>query len=138
MLSRVRSLDPEATLVVQEMTGGGTEVIFGASVDPKFGPLMMFGLGGIFVEILKDVSFRVHPISDVDAREMLEGIKGYPILRGARGHAPVDSHALVETLQRLNQLLTEFEGIQEFDINPFFAAPTRDGSLAVDARFRLG
>jgi acetyl coenzyme A synthetase (ADP forming)-like protein len=137
MLSRVRPLDPDATLVVQAMAAGGTEVIFGASADPKFGPLMMFGLGGIFVEILKDVSFRVHPISDLDAREMLEGIRGYPILRGARGHAPVDMDALVETLQRLNQLLAAFPAIQEFDINPFIAAPTREASLAVDGRFRL-
>jgi acetyltransferase len=137
MLARGREADPTASLVVQRMAAGGTEVIFGASADPKFGPLMMFGLGGIFVEILKDVAFRVHPISDVDAREMLESIKGFPLLRGARGAAPVDLPALVETLQRLNQLLTVFPEIQEFDINPFFASATADASVAVDARFRL-
>jgi acetyltransferase len=137
LLARVRALDPEATLVVQEMARGGTEVIFGASADPKFGPLMMFGLGGIFVEILKDVSFRVHPISDVDAREMLTSIKGAPILRGARGHPPVHVDTLVETLQRLNQLLTEFPEIQEFDINPFVAGADRAASRAVDARFGM-
>jgi acetyltransferase len=137
ILLKVGPLDPDARLIVQTMTGGGTEVIFGASADPKFGPLMMFGLGGIFVEILKDVSFRVHPISDVDAREMLEGIKGAPILKGARGHAPVDVEALVETLQRLNQLLTEFPQIQEFDVNPFFAGRDRAASIAVDGRFRI-
>jgi acetyltransferase len=137
MLARGRAADPTASLVVQRMAGGGTEVIFGASADPKFGPLMMFGLGGIFVEILKDVAFRVHPISDVDAREMLESIKGFPLLRGARGNPPVDLGALVETLQRLNQLLTVFPEIQEFDINPFFAATTPQASVAVDGRFRL-
>ena len=137
MIARVRPVDPEARLVIQPMVAGGTEVIFGASADPKFGPLMMFGLGGIFVEILKDVTFRVHPISDVDAREMLEGIKGFPILRGARGHAPVDLGTLVETLQRLNQLLTEFPEIQEFDINPFLAGAARTTSAAVDGRFRI-
>jgi acetyltransferase len=137
MLARGREADPAASLVVQRMAAGGTEVIFGASADPKFGPLMMFGLGGIFVEILKDVAFRVHPISDVDAREMLESIKGFPLLRGARGSPPVDLGALVETLQRLNQLLTAFPEIQEFDINPFFAATTPEASVAVDGRFRL-
>jgi len=137
MLARGRAADPTASLVVQRMAGGGTEVIFGASADPKFGPLMMFGLGGIFVEILKDVAFRVHPISDVDAREMLESIKGFPLLRGARGNPPVDLGALVETLQRLNQLLTVFPEVQEFDINPFFAATTPQASVAVDGRFRL-
>ncbi len=137
MLARVRPLDPEARLVVQARVAGGTEVIVGASADPKFGPLLMFGLGGIFVEILEDVTFRVHPISDVDAREMLEGIKGFPILRGARGHAPADLDVLVEVLQRLNDLLTEFPEIQEFDINPLLAGGTRASSAAVDARFRV-
>jgi acetyltransferase len=137
MLARVRPLDPEARLVVQARVAGGTEVIVGASADPKFGPLLMFGLGGIFVEILKDVTFRVHPISDVDARDMLEGIKGFPILRGARGHAPVDLDVLVEVLQRLNHLLAEFPEIQEFDINPLLAGATRASSAAVDARFGI-
>jgi acetyltransferase len=135
--ARARALDPDATLVVQRMTTGGTEVIFGASLDPKFGPLMMFGLGGIFVEILKDVAFRVHPITDIDAREMLASIKGFPILEGARGNARVDLDRLVETLQRLNQLLTEFPEIQEFDINPFFAHSDPRLSVAVDGRFRI-
>jgi acetate---CoA ligase (ADP-forming) len=138
ILPRAREHDPAATLVVQCMAEGGTEVIFGASTDPKFGPLMMFGLGGIFVEILKDVAFRVHPITDVDASSMLESIKGAPILRGARGHQPADLDALRDTLLRLNQLLTEFTEIAEFDINPFFAGTTRESSVAVDARFTLG
>ena len=83
------------------------------------------------------MAFRVHPISDVDAREMLESIKGFPILQGARGHAPSICDTLVETLLRLNQLLADFPEIEEFDINPFFAGVDRLASAAVDARFRL-
>jgi acetyltransferase len=137
MLDAARAIDPAATLVVQTMATGGTEVIFGASVDPKFGPLMMFGLGGIFVEILKDVAFRVHPITDVDAGEMVAAIKSFPILRGARGHQPVHLAALKETLLRLNQLLTEFPEIQELDINPFFAHAEPAQNVAADARIAL-
>jgi acetyl coenzyme A synthetase (ADP forming)-like protein len=137
MLMRARAVDPGATLVVQRMAKDGTEVILGSSRDRKFGPLMMFGLGGIFVEILKDVSFRVHPISDVDAREMLREIKGFPILTGARGQAPVDLGALETTLLRLNQLLADFPEIEEFDLNPFFATATAEASGAGDARIAL-
>jgi acetyltransferase len=134
MLARARRDDPVATLVVARMAPAGTEVIFGASVDPKFGPLLMFGLGGIFVEILEDVAFRVHPIADIDAAEMIEAIKGAPILHGARGHAPVDRRVLRETLLRINHLLLRFPEIQELDINPFFAGPNSESSMAVDAR----
>lgn len=137
ILKAGRRTDPEATLVVQRMAKGGTEVIFGSSADPKFGPLMMFGLGGIFVEILKEVAFRLHPITDVDAEEMLKGIKGYPILTGARGYPAVDLGALRGVLLRLNQLLTEFPEIEELDINPFFAAPEAADCVAADARIRL-
>jgi acetyltransferase len=117
------------------MAPPGTEVIFGASVDPKFGPLLMFGLGGIFVEVLKDVAFGLHPLTDVDAAEMLDAVRSAPILRGARGHTPADRGALEETLLRLNQLLSTFPEIQELDINPFIAGPTRESSMAVDGRF---
>lgn len=137
MLDRFRATDPDCSLVVQRMAVSGTEVIIGAATDPKFGPLLMFGLGGIFVEILKDVAFRVHPISDVDADEMIHAIKGFPLLTGARGHEPVDLDGLRETLLRLNQLLTEFPGIQEFDINPLFAGASHDTTVAADARMRI-
>lgn len=137
MLTTAREQDPAATLVVQRMVGGGTEVIFGASVDPKFGPLLMFGLGGIFVEILKDVAFRVAPITDLDAQEMLTDIKAAPILTGARGYPAVDRAVLQEVLLRLNHLLAEYPEIAELDLNPFFAAPTREASLAADARVAL-
>jgi acetate---CoA ligase (ADP-forming) len=136
MLPRFRAVDPRSTIVVQRMVAG-SEIIFGAATDPKFGPLLMFGLGGIFVEILKDVAFRVHPISDVDADEMIRAIKGFPLLTGARGHAAVDLPAVREAILRLNQLLTRFPEVEEFDINPFFGAPTREASMAADARIRL-
>jgi acetyltransferase len=137
VLALGRERDPEAGVIVQKMAGGGTEVILGSTADPKFGPLLMFGLGGIFVEILKDVSFRVHPVSDVDALQMIEAIKGYPILRGARGHAPVSIEALQELILRVSQLLAEFPEIQELDVNPFLAGPTAAASVAVDARISL-
>jgi acyl-CoA synthetase (NDP forming) len=137
LLELARTKDPDATVVVQQMASGGTEVIFGAVADQKFGPILMFGLGGIYVEVLKDVAFRVHPVSDVDAAEMLDSIKGAQLLKGARGKAPVDRQALQETLLRLSQLLGEFPEILEFDMNPFMAASGRGKSVAVDGRFRL-
>ncbi|MGE3275346.1 MAG: acetate--CoA ligase family protein [Vicinamibacterales bacterium] len=138
MLRAARAADPAAGLVVQRMAGaGGREVILGATRDPKFGPVMMFGLGGIFVEVLKDVVFRVHPVSDIDAHEMIRAIKGFPLLAGTRGMAAVDLEALETTILRLNQLLTDCPEIAEFDINPFFAAPPGDSSAAADARITL-
>jgi acetyltransferase len=137
MLERAAALDPAATVVVQRMAPRGTEVIMGSSRDPKFGPLMMFGLGGIFVEVLKDVAFRVHPLTDVDAAEMIRSIKGYALLAGARGREPVHLATLETALLRLSQLLSEFPEIVEFDINPFFAAPTAEDSGAADARITL-
>jgi acyl-CoA synthetase (NDP forming) len=118
------------------MAIGGTEVIVGSARDPKFGPLMMFGLGGIF-EVLKDVAFRIQPLYDVDAREMIRSIKGFPLLTGARGRQPVDLQTLEHTLLRLSQLSGEFPDLLEFDINPFFAGPTFEQSAAADARVTL-
>ncbi len=136
MLRAARAVDPAATLVVQRMTKG-TEVIFGVSVDPKFGPLLMFGLGGIFVEALKDVTFRVCPISTIDAAEMVTSIRAFPILAGARGGPVVDLDALQDVLLRLNDLVRAFPDIQELDINPCFAGDTAAGCLAADARIRI-
>jgi acetyltransferase len=137
MLDRVRTTDPAATVIVQRMARSGTEVIMGSSCDPKFGPLMMFGLGGIFVEVLKDVAFRMHPLCDVDAHDMIQSIKGYALLAGARGRQPVHLPTLETALLRLSQLLAEFPEIVEFDINPFFAAPSAAESGAADARITL-
>lgn len=122
------------SLMIQEMVKGGKDTIMGMSLDPAFGPLMMFGLGGIYVEVMKDVTFRIHPLTDLDAREMVTSIKGYSLLQGVRGDKPVDIDFLVECLQRLSQLVSDFHEIVEFDINPFVACAKGKGSKAVDLR----
>ncbi len=113
----------------------GTETILGMNRDPQFGPLLLFGLGGIFVEVLEDNTVRVAPVSEPEAREMLDDIESAPLLRGARGRDPVDEDALVESVQRLSQLVTDFPAIVELDINPLVATP--DGVQAVDLRLTL-
>lgn len=122
-------------VLVQRMVPGGRETIVGSTRDAKAGPLLMFGLGGIFVEVLKDVVFRVHPVSDVDAREMVRGIRGYKLLEGVRGETSVDLIALEEIIQRVSQLVGDHEEILEMDVNPLVAFPDR--VLALDARFRI-
>jgi len=137
MLQRVREragVSPEAVLV-QRMIPGGRETIVGSARDPRTGPLIMFGLGGVAVEVLKDVVFRVHPLTDVDAREMVRAIRGYPLLEGVRSEPAVDVVALEEILQRVSQLAGEHEPILDMDINPLVAFPDR--ALALDARFRI-
>jgi len=137
MLQRVHEragVAAEAVLV-QRMIPGGRETIVGSARDPRAGPLIMFGLGGVAVEVLKDVVFRVHPLTDVDAREMVRAIRGYPLLEGVRGEAAVDVVALEEILQRVSQLVGEHEAILDMDINPLVAFPDR--ALALDARFRI-
>ena len=120
---------------VQRMMEGGREVVVGFTSDPVFGPILMFGLGGIYVEILKDVAFAVCPVSDVRARELVRAIKGYPILRGVRGQAGVSEDALVELIQRVSQMACEQPTIAELEINPVLAYP--DGIVAVDMRARV-
>ncbi len=122
---------------VQAMVRGGRETILGLSSDPKFGPLLMFGLGGIFVEVMKDVVFRILPITDVEAREMVRGIRGYPLLAGARGEAPADEEFLVEALLRLGQLAAENPVVEQLDINPLIVGRDRAASFVVDARARV-
>lgn len=117
---------------VQEMAKPGTEVIVGMTTDPQFGPVMMFGLGGIMVEVLKDVAFRVVPLEPKDAASMIEDIKGKPILDGVRGQPPADISALRATILGVSNLVQAHPEIQELDLNPVFAYP--DGALAVDAR----
>jgi acetyltransferase len=119
------------------MIRGGREVILGMSRDPQYGPLLMFGLGGIHVEVLRDVAVRVHPITDVQAREMITSIRGYPLLAGARGEAPSDLATMEESLLRLSALVAEFDAIEEIDINPMIVAARRGKSLIVDARVRV-
>jgi acetyltransferase len=140
LVTRARNYQPDADLLgvqVQELVDldAGVETIVGVNRDPQFGPLLMFGLGGIFVEILEDAAFRVGPVTDREAREMTEEIDSAPLLRGARGRDPVDRGAIVETIQRLSQLVTDFEAILELDVNPLVATP--DGVQAVDIRLTV-
>ncbi len=122
---------------VQSMVRGGHETILGLTHDPKFGPLLMFGLGGIFVEVMQDVVFRILPITDVEAREMVHSIRGYPLLAGARGKPKADEEFLAESLLRLGQLAGDFPRIEQVDFNPFIIGPDRDSSFVVDARVRM-
>ncbi|QGA82574.1 acetate--CoA ligase alpha subunit [Halomicrobium sp. LC1Hm] len=140
LVVRARNYQQDATILgvqVQEMldVDAGTETILGVNRDPQFGPLVLFGLGGIFVEVLEDTTLRVAPVSEPDARSMLDDIESAPLLRGARGRDPVDEDALVETIQRLSQLVTDFPAIVELDINPLVA--TNDGVAAIDLRLTL-
>lgn len=138
LLAAARAIDARATLVVQRQASAGTEVILGATRDPKFGPVLMFGLGGVFVEVLKDVVFRVHPLSDIDAAEMVRAVKGAGLLMGARGRPPADLPALEQVLLRLDVLMASRPEITELDVNPVFAAPAGHPTAAADARITLG
>jgi len=124
-------------IMVQEMITGGKELIMGVSQDPAFGPLIMFGLGGIYVELIKDVNFRVYPITDLDAREMVTTLKGSKLLEGVRGERGVNIDAIVESLERLSQLIGDFPCIQELDLNPFVGFPEKEKCMALDARIAI-
>ena len=134
--TRMRRIDPEARIQAQKMIPG-REVILGVADDPQFGPLLLFGLGGIYVEILEDVSVRVHPITDRDADEMIRSTRGYPLLAGVRGEKAVDLAAPREMILRISQLISDFPQIRELDVNPFIVARKRRSSAAVDARVTL-
>ena len=120
---------------VQAMAQPGVEVIMGVSIDPQFGPVLMFGLGGILVEVLKDVAFRIAPLTQRDAAQMIREIKGYPILEGHRGQKPVDVSALENSLLKLSRFVEERPMIRELDLNPVIAYS--DGLTVVDARIVL-
>jgi acyl-CoA synthetase (NDP forming) len=115
----------------------GRETVLGMVRDPHLGPLLMFGLGGVLVETLRDVAFHPAPLTDKDAQEMIASIRGYPILAGVRGQKPVAFSALESALTRLSQLVMDFDCIQEVDINPFFASEFPDDCKAADVRIRL-
>jgi acyl-CoA synthetase (NDP forming) len=120
---------------VQKMARPGVEVIIGMSKDAQFGPVIMFGLGGVLVEILKDVSFRIVPLARRDAREMIREIKGYPLLEGYRGQEPVDVGYLEELILKVSSFVEQHPEVAELDLNPIFAY--KDGAVAVDARVVL-
>jgi acetyltransferase len=131
------AVDRDAVVMAQRMITEGREVILGAFRDPQFGAVAMFGLGGIYVEVLRDVAYRVLPITDRDAAEMVRSIRGYPLLAGVRGEAAVDLSFLEQTLLRLSQLMMEQEAIDALDINPLIVSAPGVASLAVDARIGL-
>jgi acetyl coenzyme A synthetase (ADP forming)-like protein len=136
-LSRDGNLDAMEGVLVQPMLKGGVEIMAGMTHDPSFGPLVGFGLGGIHVEILGDVQFRVTPLTEVDAADMVRSIKGRKLLEGYRGHPAADIGAIEELLLRLSRLVEEIPEIVELDLNPIFAFPPGHGCLIADARIRL-
>ncbi len=138
IVAAAKKAQPDARIdgvSVQKMARPGIEVIMGMSQDAQFGPVLMFGLGGVLVEVLKDVSFRLVPITPRDARQMVQEIKGRPLLEGYRGQEPADVAALEKLLLRLSEFVEAHPEIAELDLNPIFAY--KDGAVAVDARIIL-
>jgi acyl-CoA synthetase (NDP forming) len=135
IIENVKKNDPKARIVgiiVQEMAPPSTEVIVGATKDPQFGPVVMFGLGGIFVEVLKDVAFRVVPFTEDEASDMISEIKAYPILKGYRNTPPADTKAITDILLSTSRLMIDYPLIKEIDLNPILVY--QKGAKAVDAR----
>jgi acetyltransferase len=140
MMYRIPKKRPEANIpgvLVQEMCKSGREVILGMNRDPHFGPLMMFGMGGVMVEVLKDISFYLAPLTADEAKQMLISTKTYKMLEGVRGQEGVDIDKIAEGLQRLSQLVMEFPQIREVDINPYVVGSEGSTPVAVDARISL-
>jgi acyl-CoA synthetase (NDP forming) len=135
MMSSIKENYPEARIEgasVQKMVQPGVEVIIGVATDAQFGPVLMFGLGGIFVEVLKDISFRIVPVSRRDVREMITEIKGYPMLKGYRGQEPANIPLLEELIIKVSDFVEKNPMVKELDLNPVFAY--KESALAVDAR----
>ena len=138
ILSNVRKHKAKAKItgiLVQEMAPESTEIIIGATKDPQFGPALMFGLGGIFVEVLKDVTFRIAPITEADAKEMITEVKAYPILKGYRNQPPADIEAIIRILVNTSRLVMDYPEIKELDLNPIMVY--KKGAKTVDARIIL-
>ena len=138
IMAAIKKAYPQAKIQgvsVQKMARPGVEVIVGISKDAQFGPVLMFGLGGVLVEILKDVSFRIVPLVKRDAAEMIREIKGYPLLEGYRGQEPVDVANLEDMILKVSDFVEKHPEIKELDLNPIFAY--KDGAVAVDARVVL-
>ncbi|MFN8566521.1 MAG: acetate--CoA ligase family protein [Kouleothrix sp.] len=137
---RARKYNPDATIwgvLVQEQVRKGREVLVGVNRDPQFGPLVVFGLGGIYVEVLKDVAFRLAPITREEAREQIHAIRAFPLLKGVRGEPPADLAAAEEIVLRVSQLVTDFPEIVEMDINPLVLHNQGEGAIVLDARIIL-
>jgi acyl-CoA synthetase (NDP forming) len=136
-LRKDRNLDAMEGVLLQPMVSSGIEVAVGMNRDPLFGPLIAFGLGGVHIEVFADVQFRVAPLTDRDAREMVRGIKGYRLLTGYRGHPSVDIAAVEDVLLRISRLVEAVPEISELDLNPVVALPDGQGCRIVDARIYL-
>lgn len=140
MMLRVQRRAPKAHIrgaFVEKMGRKGREVILGMTRDPQFGPMLMFGLGGIFVEVMKDITFYLAPITAEEAMQMLKGTRSYALLQGARGQAPVDLEAIANALQRISQLTTDYPQIMELDVNPFIVSEVGIEPYVADARMTL-
>jgi 4-hydroxybutyryl-CoA synthetase (ADP-forming) len=140
ILQNAKRYKPSANIkgiLVQEMVKNGKEIILGSKQDPLFGPIVMVGLGGVYVEILKDVVFRLAPLNEKEASEMVHSIKALNLLKGARGEKPSDIPAIIESLQRLSQLVTDFPKIGEIDINPLLVLEEGKGARTLDVRISL-
>ena len=124
-------------VIIQEMVKGNREMVCGIATDPQYGPMMMFGLGGVFIEVMKDVTFRIAPLTDVDAKEMIKSVKAYKLLEGARGTTPAQMEQIEETLLRLSQLVHDFKFIDELDINPLLISEKTGEGIAVDGRIKV-
>jgi acetyltransferase len=139
--THIRNIMPAVHIygvMIQEMVPKGKEVIMGITEDPQFGHMIMFGLGGIYVEVLKDISFRIVPLSREDAHEMIRETKTFPLLRGVRGEAEADIEAIEKSLLLLSQMAMDFPQIIEGDINPLLVRQRGEGVIAIDARFTIG
>lgn len=130
-------LDGLEGVIIQEMVSGKREMVCGIATDPQYGPMMMFGLGGVFVEVMKDVVFRIAPLTDVEARDMVRSVKAYKLLEGARGTTPAQIERVEETLLRLSQLAAELPFIDELDINPLIISEKTGEPVAVDGRIKM-
>jgi acetate---CoA ligase (ADP-forming) len=140
MMMRIRQRAPSARIegvYVEGMVKRGREIILGMTRDPQFGPMLMFGLGGIFVEVMKDVTFHIAPITKEESMQMLRSTKSFALLKGVRGQSSVDLDAIATALQRISQLVTDFPQILEMDINPFIVGAVGSDSIAADARITL-
>jgi len=138
IMDNVQKHKPNAKIIgmlVQEMAPSSTEVIVGSTKDPQFGPAIMFGLGGIFVEVLRDVTFRIAPVTEDEAREMITEVRAYPLLKGYRNTPPADIDAIVQILLNTSRLVTDHEEIKELDLNPIMVY--EKGAKTVDARIIL-
>ncbi|HZS74015.1 MAG TPA: acetate--CoA ligase family protein, partial [Candidatus Nitrosotalea sp.] len=140
IIKNAKKYDKKAIIkgvLVQEMVKGGKETIVGSKQEPGFGSVVMFGMGGIYVEVLKDVTFRVAPVTDSEADEMISSIKTNKLLQGVRGEKPSDVAKLSDCIQRISQLVTDFQEIKELDMNPVLVFEKGKGCKVVDVRIGL-